>query len=172
MQRLIKKKICVIMSVSCFFLLFFILDKLFWSSKSFLTGQCLGKSSCIWVYVWPLEHFIPTVKPVLSGHSERRPKIGFQDRLSLNAGQKYCKMLQYLWPSLSYNLSLRSLFCLFLSGRLKQVILYFSYNIAVVFLFLCPSTKGKGMYCFGADPIRVCCWRGYNTFLCASFFMN
>ena len=38
-----------------------------------------------------LEH---TVKPVLSGHSKRRPKIGFQDRLSLNAGQKYCGMLQ------------------------------------------------------------------------------
>ena len=35
-----------------------------------------------------------TVKPVLSGHSKRRPKIGFQDRLSLNAGQKYCRMLQ------------------------------------------------------------------------------
>ena len=28
-----------------------------------------------------------TVKPVLSGHSKRRTKIGFQDRLSLNAGQ-------------------------------------------------------------------------------------
>ena len=25
---------------------------------------------------------------------KRRPKIGFQDRLSLNAGQKYCRMLQ------------------------------------------------------------------------------
>ena len=35
-----------------------------------------------------------TVKPVLSGHSKRRQKIGFQDRLSLNAGQKYCRMLQ------------------------------------------------------------------------------
>ena len=29
-----------------------------------------------------------TVKPVLSGHSKQRPKIGFQDRLSLNEGQK------------------------------------------------------------------------------------
>ena len=38
-----------------------------------------------------LEH---TVKPVLSSHSKRRPKIGFQTRLSLNAGQKYCRMLQ------------------------------------------------------------------------------
>ena len=35
-----------------------------------------------------------TVKPVVSGHSNRRPKFGFQDRLSLNAGQKYFRMLQ------------------------------------------------------------------------------
>ena len=30
---------------------------------------------------------INTVKPVLSGHSERKPKIAFQDLLTLNAGQ-------------------------------------------------------------------------------------
>ena len=35
-----------------------------------------------------------TVKRVLSGHSKRRPKISFHDRLSLNAGQKYCRILQ------------------------------------------------------------------------------
>ena len=34
-----------------------------------------------------------TVKPVLSGHSKRTQKIGFQYRSSLNAGQKYCRML-------------------------------------------------------------------------------
>ena len=62
-----------------------------------------------------------TVKPVLSGHSKRRPKIGFQDQLSLNAGQKY--FLKYFRPLLSYHLSLRLLFCLFLSGRLRQVLL-------------------------------------------------
>ena len=61
-----------------------------------------------------------TVKHVLSGHS-----IGFQDRISLNAGQKYCRMLQesilqYFRPSLSYHLSLWPLFCLFLSDRLIQ----------------------------------------------------
>ena len=33
------------------------------------------------------------LKPVLSGHSKRRPKNGFQDRLSLNAGQKYSAIL-------------------------------------------------------------------------------
>ena len=40
------------------------------------------------------EAFNSTVKPVLSGHSKRRPKIDFQDQLSFNAGQKYCRMLQ------------------------------------------------------------------------------
>ena len=35
-----------------------------------------------------------TVKPVLSGHSKRRLKIGFQDPLSLNVAQNYCRMLQ------------------------------------------------------------------------------
>ena len=33
-----------------------------------------------------------TVNPVLSGHSKGRSKIDFQDGLSLNAGQKYCRM--------------------------------------------------------------------------------
>ena len=33
-------------------------------------------------------------------------------------------ILQYFQPSLSYNLSLRSLFCLFLSSRYTQVLLY------------------------------------------------
>ena len=70
-----------------------------------------------------------TVKPVLSSCSKRRPKIVFQDGLLLNAGQKYCRMLQesilqYFRPSLSYHLSFRSYFCLFLSGPLRQVLLY------------------------------------------------
>ena len=36
-----------------------------------------------------------TFKPILSGHSKIRPNIGFQDRLSLNEVQKYCRMLQW-----------------------------------------------------------------------------
>ena len=37
-----------------------------------------------------------TVKTVLSSHSKRRQKLVFKTdyRLSLNAGQKYCRMLQ------------------------------------------------------------------------------
>ena len=74
-----------------------------------------------------------TVKPVLSDNSKRSPKIGFQNQLSLNAGQKYCRMLQesilqYVRPSLTYHLSLRPLFCLILCGHLRQVLLYILTN--------------------------------------------
>ena len=70
--------------------------------------------------------YLVTVKPVLSGHSQRIQKLGFEDRLLLNACQKYCRMLQksilkYFRPSLSYHLSSRHSFGLFLSGRLIQV---------------------------------------------------
>ena len=94
-------------------------------------GRCGAK--CLF-FKFVSINFSNTVRPFLSGHPKRRPKIGLQDRLWLNAGQKYCRMLQesilqesilqYLWPSLNYYLSLRPLFCLFLSGRLRQVLLY------------------------------------------------
>ena len=92
-----------------------------------------------------------TVKPALSGHSKRRPKIDFHDRLSLNAGQKYCRMLQvsilqYFRPSLSYHLSLRLLFCLFMSGCLRQVLLYFKGKILYVKTLV---------YMLGHENIRV-----------------
>ena len=67
----------------------------------------------------------------------KRLKTDFQNQLSLNAGQMYCRMLQgecskgiilqYGRSSLSYHLSLRSLFSLLLSGRLTQVLLYIGY---------------------------------------------
>ena len=66
----------------------------------------------------------------------KRPKIGFQDQSSLNAGQTYCRMLQgehsaILSTSLSYHLSLRSLFCLFLSGRFYTGITVFLVGMSV-----------------------------------------
>ena len=55
---------------------------------------------------------------------KKKTKIGFQDRLSLNAGQKYWSILQYCRPSLSFNFSLRFSFChAILSVRLRQVLL-------------------------------------------------
>ena len=59
----------------------------------------------------------------------KRSKICFQDQLLLNEGQKYCGMLRVehsaiLLTFISNQLSLRSLFCLSLSGRFTQVLLY------------------------------------------------
>ena len=43
-------------------------------------------------------------------------------------------MLQYFRPSLSYRLSLRSLFCLFLSDRFTQVLLYVGSLTVIAFM--------------------------------------
>ena len=72
-----------------------------------------------------------TVKTCVKRPLSKRPKNGFQDQLSLNAGQNVAEcakgsILQYFRPSLSYYLSLRSLLCLFLSGRFTQVLLHLS----------------------------------------------
>ena len=74
--------------------------------------------------------YIHTVKPVLSGHSKRRPKLVFNTYYPLMQVKSIAEcskgsILQYFRPSLSYFLSLRSLFCLLLSGRLRQGLLYF-----------------------------------------------
>ena len=57
--------------------------------------------------------------------------MGFQDRLSLYAGQKNCRILswRYFRHALSFHPSLRPLFCVFLSGRLRQVLLCNKYNV-------------------------------------------
>ena len=39
------------------------------------------------------KHVVCTEKPVLRGNSKEDLNIGFQDELSLNAHQKYCRML-------------------------------------------------------------------------------
>ena len=69
---------------------------MFWMSNkenSFTVHTLIWRPGLIWCNVITLI----TVNPVLSGHSKRkkkrRQKIGFQDRLLFNAGQKYCRML-------------------------------------------------------------------------------
>ena len=46
---------------------------------------------------------------------------------------EYSKGSIYFRPSLSYHLPLRPLFCLFLSGRLRQVLLYISHFRSFIF---------------------------------------
>ena len=59
----------------------------------------------------------------------KRLKIGFQDRLPLNADQKYCRMLQgehsaILSTFIKLRFVIKIFFCLFLSGRFTKVLLY------------------------------------------------
>ena len=58
-----------------------------------------------------------------------RPKIGFQDHLSLNAGQKYCKMLQ------GEHSAIRSAF-IKLPFVIKVFLLSF-FSVAVLHTFYC-----------------------------------
>ena len=72
-------------------------------------------------------HF--TVKPVYKGHSQRDQELVFKTNYPLLHVKSIAEcspwsILQYFRPSLDCHLSLRSLFCLFLSGRLRQVLLY------------------------------------------------
>ena len=70
-------------------------------------------------------------KTCLKRQLKKKTKIGFQDRLSLNADQKYCRMLHgEHYAILSTFIKLPfviNIFVLsFLSGRLGQVLLYFA----------------------------------------------
>ena len=59
----------------------------------------------------------------------KRPQIGFQDQLLLNAGQKYCRMLQgehsaKLSTIIKLPFVSKIFICLFLNGHFTQVLLY------------------------------------------------
>ena len=74
-----------------------------------------------------------TVKPE-NGHSQKDQKLICKTNYRLMQVKSISEcsngsILQYVRPSLSYDLSLRSLFCLYFSGRFTQVLLYrFSCN--------------------------------------------
>ena len=77
---------------------------------------------------------LSTVKPALSGHPKRSPKIGFQYQLSLNAGQKYCRMLQETYIKLPFvfktfvmsifEWSLKADFTVFKSFNINRLLTY------------------------------------------------
>ena len=78
-----------------------------------------------------------TVNPVVSGHSKKKTNNGDQCQLSLNADQKYCIMLEEsvsaILSTFILHLPLKPLFCLFLSGRLRQVLLLWDSEIVLCF---------------------------------------
>ena len=68
---------------------------------------------------------------------KKKTKNGYQGQLSLNADQKYCRMLEEsvsaILSTFILHLSLRPLFCLFLTGRLRQVLLLWDSVIVLCF---------------------------------------
>ena len=84
--------------------------------------------------IYTIIYYNPFVKELYSKTCLKRPlkkktKIGFKTDYHFMQVKNIAEcskgsILQYFRPSVSYHLSLRSLFCLFLSGRLRQVLLY------------------------------------------------
>ena len=88
-----------------------------------------------------LSYIIRTkVKPLSNRHSQKDRKLVFfltnSHLMQVKSIEECSKwsILQYFRPALSYYLSLRSLFCLFLSGHFTQVLLYFEDLILVSIL--------------------------------------
>ena len=75
--------------------------------------------------------FLITVKPVLSVHSKKYKTKVLMENGSLMKVESIAEfspwsILQYFWPALSDIWSWKPIFVLFLSGRLRQVLLYCS----------------------------------------------
>ena len=83
-------------------------------------------------------------KPVQNGHSPKDHNFFFKTNyrlMQIKLSIAEClkgrgRILQYIRPSLSYNLSFRSLFCLFFSGRFVQVLYRFYYMYICINLSL------------------------------------
>ena len=84
-----------------------------WVSKFGLWSVIIAfPSHCINTY---------TVKPVLSSHSKRRPKFGFQDRVSLHAGQTPKDHSALLSVFIKLPFVFKTFGFFYLSDRLRQV---------------------------------------------------
>ena len=107
--------------------------------------------------IYPL--LVTALQPVIYSKTclkrtlSKRPKLFFKFNYPLMQVKSIAEsskgsILQYFRPSFSYPLSLRSLFCLFLSGRLRHFFLLYWYfkqqitaspNLFIIFLFLKQS---------------------------------
>ena len=119
-----------------------------------------------------MSRYPDTVKLVLNSHS-KKTKNDFKDQLSLNAGQKYCRMLQesilqYFRPALNYHLSFETFILSIFSGRLRQVLLYFGSEQNVL-IRLCRCVGCSAPLLFKNDFKPVFTWGGSNIFLPISF---
>ena len=80
-------------------------------------------------------------------------------------------ILQYFRPSLSYHLSLRSLIGLFLSGRLRQVLLYFNQPCLFPFHFQTKYSPNANLYVTCSKDGHIKIWDAVSS-LCVNTFKN
>ena len=85
------------------------------------TTDCLCSSTCCIFCKYKKKQELYS-KTCLKRPLSKRPKIGFQDLLSLNAGQREHSAILSTFIKLPFVIKI--FFCLFLSGRLIQVLLY------------------------------------------------
>ena len=101
---------------------------------------------------------------------KKNTKIGFQYRVLMQVkGIAECSkgsILQYFRPSLSYQFSLRPLFCLFLSGRLRQVLLYKVMNVVHEYSVNSDYSPGFGAQLIGPIQLHV---KRQNSSICKFF---
>ena len=78
---------------------------------------------------------------------KKKTNIGFQDRLSLNAGQKYCRMLQGEHSAI-------------LSTSIKLPVVFKTFVLSI---FEWPLKTGFTVYCLVYMNSAVCCTPRYNA---------
>ena len=94
-----------------------------------------------------------------NAHSKRRPKLVFKTNYRLMQVKSIaecspCNILQYVLPSFSYHLSLRSMFCLFLSGHVRQVLLYILACIKRLATFVVMALVRDKFLCYTHLPLK------------------
>ena len=67
----------------------------------------------------------PDRESIQKGLLSKRPKIGFQDRFSLNASQKYFRVLPILLTCIKLSIVIKTLVLSFLSGHFTHVLLLY-----------------------------------------------
>ena len=80
-------------------------------------------------------------------------------------------ILQYFRHSLSYHLSLRSLIGLFLSGRLRQVLLYFNQPCSFPFHLQTKYSPNANLYVTCSKDGHIKIWDAVSS-LCVNTFKN
>ena len=133
------------------------------------------------LYSIPLVHSFITVKPVLSSHSKKRPNLVFNTDCRLMQVKSIAEcskgsILQYFRPSLSYHLSLRSLFCLFLSGRLRQALLHLLENHRLlrkqwIMIRWLQKPPDLDLHCFQKGIHSGSAGQGLSFHLCSKHFI-